>query len=611
MSKLFVPSLLALSLSACQLNTTATDYNRYAYDAQKAKPIAINEAAQSATAKIVDRDLKTIIEDAWQLSLSAKPSLAYSKGDKSAAGKLTDLSPQALAQRNSQAQSLLDSLKRLDKNKLNKTDRINAQILQYQLQNQVDQYLYKDHYVPISAESGFHAYIASIAKGSFKTEQDYQNYLSKLAALPRYFSQQMHWMKLGLAEGYTPPKVTLKGFEDSISAFIVPVEDSGYFQPFTQYPKHFTKQQKQAFTAKGRELIEQQVLPLYQDFYDFMTQEYIPGARTNIAAASLPDGLAFYENRVRYYTTLDMTAEQVHQLGLKEVKRIRAEMQQVIEQVGFEGSFADFLHFLRTDPQFYPKTEEELLKEAAYIAKKADAMLPKYFGKLPRTPYGIQKVPDEIAPKYTTGRYSGSNRDDEPGYYWVNTYALDKRPLYEMEALTLHEAVPGHHLQISLNKELTSLPNFRRYSYISAFGEGWGLYSEYLGLEAGFYQDPYSNFGRLTYEMWRAARLVVDTGMHAKGWSRQQALDFMAQNTALSLHNVTTEIDRYISWPGQAVSYKVGELTIKRLRQKAEDALGEQFDIRAFHDAVLAQGSVPMPILEQQIDEFIATSKAN
>ncbi|EDQ02489.1 hypothetical protein KT99_03212 [Shewanella benthica KT99] len=249
-----------------------------------------------------------------------------------------------------------------------------------------------------------------------------------------------------------------------------------------------------------------------------MTKECIPGSRTYIASASLPDGAAFYENRVRYYTTLDMTSDEVHQLGLKEVKRIRAEMQTIIDDLGFEGSFADFLHFLRTDPQFYPKTAEELLKEAAFIAKKADAMLPKYFGKLPRTPYGIQAVPAEIAPKYTTGRYSGSSRDDEPGYYWVNTYALDKRPLYELEALTLHEAVPGHHLQISLNKELTNLPNFRRYSYISAFGEGWGLYSEYLGLEAGFYQDPYSNFGRLTYEMWRAARLVVDTGMHAKGW---------------------------------------------------------------------------------------------
>lgn len=404
--------------------------------------------------------------------------------------------------------------------------------------------------------------------------------------------------------------MVLNGFEESISAFIVPVEQSGYFKPFTHFPKHFTQAQKAELTEQGKALIEQNVLPSYQAFYDFMTQEYIPGARESIAAYDLPDGKAFYENRVRYYTTLPMTADEVHQLGLKEVKRIRAEMQAIIDKLGYQGSFADFLHFLRTDPQFYAKTPEQLLKEAAFIAKKADAMLPKFFGKLPRTPYGIQEVPAEIAPKYTTGRYSGASGDDQPGYYWVNTYALDKRPLYELEALTLHEAVPGHHLQISLNKELTSLPNFRRYSYISAFGEGWGLYSEYLGLEGGFYQDPYSNFGRLTYEMWRAARLVVDTGMHAKGWTRQQAIDYMAGNTALSLHNVTTEIDRYISWPGQALSYKIGELTIKRLRAKAEQALGEKFDIRAFHDAVLANGSVPMALLEQQIDDFIAAQAA-
>ena len=305
-----------------------------------------------------------------------------------------------------------------------------------------------------------------------------------------------------------------------------------------------------------------------------------------------------------------MTADEVHQLGLTEVARIKAEMLEVIKQTEFKGSFAEFLHFLRTDPQFYPKTAEELLKEASYIAKQADAILPKYFARLPRTPYGIAPVPAQIAPKYTTGRYSGSNRDDEAGYYWVNTYALDKRPLYELTALTLHEAVPGHHLQISLNKELDNLPNFRRYSYISAFGEGWGLYSEYLGLEAGLYKDPYANFGRLTYEMWRATRLVVDTGMHAKGWTRQQAIDYMAANSALSLHNITTEVDRYISWPGQALSYKVGELTIKRLRQKAEQVLGEKFDIRAFHDAVLANGSVPMSILEQQIDTFIEQQKS-
>ncbi|PKG57470.1 DUF885 family protein [Shewanella sp. GutDb-MelDb] len=596
MYKYLLPSILVISLSACQTLSIA--------------PTSQTTTVATSAKQSINAQLQIAIDQAWQISLDESPSLAYSLGDLSAAGKLQDLSPTALGSLNQRRVTLLSEIKALNRAELSADDVINAKILQDQLQNSVDLYRYKDHYIPLSAESGFHAYIASIANGRFAKIEDYQNYISQLKALPTYFSQQTYWLKQGLASGITPAKVTLNGFETSISAFIVPVEESGYFKPFTEYPAYFSDAEKIALTNQGLELVENTVLPQYQAFYDFMVNEYIPNARTDIAASKLPNGKEFYENRVRYYTTLDMTSDEVHQLGLSEVKRIRAEMQQIIDEVGFEGSFADFLHFLRTDPQFYPKTAEELLKEAAYIAKKADAMLPKYFGKLPRQPYGIAPVPAEIAPKYTTGRYSGSNRDDEPGYYWVNTYALDKRPLYEMEALTLHEAVPGHHLQISLNRELTELPSFRRYGYISAFGEGWGLYSEYLGLEAGFYQDPYSNFGRLTYEMWRAARLVVDTGMHAKGWSRQQAIDFMASNTALSLHNVTTEIDRYISWPGQALSYKIGELTIKRLRAQAEQELGENFDIRAFHDAVLANGSVPMSILEQQINDFIEQQQA-
>ena len=337
--------------------------------------------------------------------------------------------------------------------------------------------------------------------------------------------------------------------------------------------------------------------------------EYAPNARAEIGISTTPNGSEFYQNRVKHYTTTDMTAEQVHQLGLAEVKRIRDEMQQVIAKTGFTGSFAEFVQFLRTDPQFYAKSAEQLLKEASFIAKKADAQLPKFFKLLPRTPYGVAPVPDSIAPKYTTGRYVGANKDTAPGYYWVNTYGLDKRPLYVLEALTLHEAVPGHHLQISLNKELENVPGYRRSHYISAFGEGWGLYSEYLGKEMGFYQDAYSDFGRLTYEMWRAARLVVDTGMHMFGWSRERAMTFMQDNSALSLHNIKTESDRYISWPGQALSYKIGELTIKRLRKKTEQALGAEFDIREFHFQILKNGSLPLNLLEEQIDAYIETAK--
>jgi uncharacterized protein (DUF885 family) len=325
----------------------------------------------------------------------------------------------------------------------------------------------------------------------------------------------------------------------------------------------------------------------------------------------MPGGRALYAYLIRHFTTLDMTADQVHELGLSEVKRIRAEMDAVIAKTGFSGDFAAFLEFLRTDPRFYPKTAEELLKQAAYLAKKMDGKLPLLFGRLPRQPYGVEAVPDDIAPKYTAGRYVGAPLDSKrAGRYWVNTYALNSRSLYNLEALTLHEAVPGHHLQNALAKELTDLPKFRRYAHVNAFGEGWGLYSERLGLEAGFYTDPYSDFGRLTYEMWRACRLVVDTGLHAKGWTRQQAMDYLAGNTALSLHEVTTETDRYISWPGQALAYKMGELKIRELRKKSEQALGKRFDIRAFHDAVLANGTLTLPVLERRIEDFVRESEA-
>jgi uncharacterized protein (DUF885 family) len=359
--------------------------------------------------------------------------------------------------------------------------------------------------------------------------------------------------------------------------------------------------------AAGREAIAGAVVPAYRALLEFFTKEYLPGARATIGASELPDGRRYYAWLVRRYTTLDVTPEDVHAIGEREVSRIRGEMDGVIRDVAFQGRFADFLELLRTDPRFYAKTPEELLEKASRIAKRIDGALPSLFKRLPRQPYGVEPVPPDLAPKYTGGRYVGAPLDGtRAGTYWVNTYALETRPLYTLEALTLHEAVPGHHLQIALAKELEGLPAFRRYGYVNAFGEGWGLYSEHLGLEAGFYTDPYSNFGRLTYEMWRACRLVVDTGIHAMGWTRPQAIDYMAANTALSLHEITTEVDRYISWPGQALAYKMGELKIRELRAKAEEALGSRFDVRAFHDAVLANGSVPLGVLEEQIDAFIA-----
>jgi uncharacterized protein (DUF885 family) len=526
-------------------------------------------------------------------------------------GQLTDMSAAALASRQQQRLSWQARLAAVKVNALSEQNRINHAILSYRLADEIDEYRFGAHLMPLTAESGFHSSLGFLPQRSvFRNFNDYQLYIQQLAAIPRYMRQQTDWMKQGLATGMTQPQAVLAGFEKSIISYVVDdVTQSVFFQPFNSRPDYIEEADWQQLRKEAADKIRSAVNPAYQAFYDFMLNEYIPGARKTIAASDLPQGGEYYQNRLQHYTTLQLTPAQVHQIGLDEVKRIRAEMQLVIATSGFTGSFAEFLQFLRTDPQFYASTPDELLRYAAFLAKKADAELPKLFKTLPRTPYGVVPVPAEIAPKYTTGRYSGPSRDDQAGFYWVNTYRLDRRPLYEMEALTLHEAVPGHHLQVALAREQTELPDYRRSFYTSAFGEGWGLYSEYLGLEMGFYQDPYSNFGRLTYEMWRAARLVVDTGMHSMGWSRQQAIDFLAENTALSMHNVTTEIDRYISWPAQALSYKLGEITIKRLRQEAQQALGEHFDIREFHDVLLGNGSLPLAVLEQQVRSYIATQQ--
>jgi uncharacterized protein (DUF885 family) len=557
----------------------------------------------------IDQELAIIIQEHEELYLKSSP---FNQPDiVGNNAKLPDLSAGFLLAQYQQALAIYQQLVALDNEKLTQENQINLSVLVYSLQNQLDSYTNKEHYMPLTAESGFHVWIANIStQVDFKTYTDYQNYLTRLSSLPRYFDQQTHWMKLGLKSGISQPKIVLEGFEQSIAAFIKEdITKSSFYLPFANMSAFITPNQQSELQQQAKHILTIKVMPAYQAYYDFMVNEYQPNSRGNIAANSLPNGKAYYQNRLEHYTTLPMTAMQVHQQGLTEVKRIRAEMDEIIEQVNFEGSFSDFVQFLRTDPQFYASTPTELLKEASFIAKKMDAKLPTLFKKLPRTPYGVMAVPANIAPKYTTGRYAGSSRDDQPGNYWVNTYRLDRRPLYVLTALTLHEAVPGHHLQISLAKEMKHVAKFRNRTYISAFGEGWGLYSEYLGIEVGMYEDPYHNFGRLTYEMWRACRLVVDTGMHTQGWSRTQAMDFLANNTALSLHNVKTEIDRYISWPGQALSYKVGELTIKRLRKEAEQTLGEDFDLRDFHDELLKRGSMPLSMLDKIIMRYIKERK--
>lgn len=552
--------------------------------------------------------LQPLLDEIWQYELSISPTLATQHGIHDFDDKLANISPKALATQDTQYREFMKKLGQIEKAELSRAEQISLLIQQRRLQNYIDQYSFNAHYMLLTAESGFHSGLAFLPRSSrFKSMMDYQNYLARLAQFPAYFKQQIYWMKKGLQTGFVQPKVVLQGFEDSVKAFIHDShEDSVFYAPFKNFQGASVDAiQQQKLREQASLTIVNHVFSAYQKFYDFLITEYIPNSKDNIAAKSFPNGKDFYQNRSDFYTTTKMSVDDIHSLGLNEVKRIRGEMQSIVNQLEYDGNINQFIQYLRTDKKFYAQTAEELIKQASYIAKKMDAKLPQLFNYLPRTPYGVEPVPESIAPKYTTGRYISPTKDDQPGYYWVNTYALDKRPLYALTALTLHEAVPGHHLQISLAREMHDLPEVRRYTYISAFGEGWGLYSEFLGKEVGMYTDPYDEFGRLSYEMWRACRLVVDTGMHLKGWSRQRAIDFMLENTALSEHNVTTEIDRYISWPAQALSYKIGELTIKKLRGQAEQSLGDNFDIRAFHHAVLEHGSVPLSILEENIQDFI------
>jgi uncharacterized protein (DUF885 family) len=460
------------------------------------------------------------------------------------------------------------------------------------------------HFTPVNHEGGPHSTFMRLpSRTSFESVEDYEEYLVRLRTAPDYLGQYVTLMREGLDSGYTRPRAVMRGHGAMIDSYLAhdPAE-SPLFEPFLSFPAGVPDEERTRLRDEGLAAIQEGAFAGLSAFRDFMVNEYIPGARETYGISDLPGGREYYDHLVREHTTLEITAREVHEIGLAEVERIRGEMTEIIRELGFEGSFQDFVDFLRTDPRFYPQTADELLKEAAYIAKRVEGLLPTVFHlqSLPRQPYGVAPVPADLAPTYTGGRYSGSARPDRAGFYWVNTFDLPSRPFYTLPALTLHEAVPGHHLQIALARELGAGSGG-----VTAFSEGWALYAEYLGKEMGIYDDPYTDFGRLTYEMWRACRLVVDTGVHAFGWTRQEVHDYLASNTALSLHEVGTETDRYIAVPGQALSYKMGELTIRRLRAEAEDALGEGFDLRDYHHVVLENGPVPLTVLEDNVRAWI------
>jgi len=506
------------------------------------------------------------------------------------------------------AENILLKLSKIDTDKLDENDNISYELLSFVLNDVIAYYDFERFLNPLLSDSGFHSSLVYNVRPLYNYNQ-VKSYLNKLNAIPNYVDQYLPLISEGLEKGVSQPLVIFNGYESTYNDHITDNYESNYFySPFKNLPKDLSENQKDSVLIEAKKAIEKNVVPQFRRIKGFFENEYYPNTRTSIGVSETPRGSRFYQDRINYYTTSKTyTAEKIHQIGLSEVDRIKKEMIKIIEELNFQGSFDDFFKFLRTDDQFYATTPKELLMYARDISKRADEQLPRFFKTLPRKPYGVAPVPDAIAPKYTGGRYVGTSKNSsEPGYYWVNTYDLKSRTLYTIPALTVHEAVPGHHLQSALNNELgDSIPRFRRNLYLSAYGEGWGLYTEFLADEMGIYTTLYEKFGKFTYEMWRACRLVVDTGIHAKGWTREQAVNYMSSNTALSMHEVNTEIDRYISWPGQALSYKIGELKIRELRKMAENKLNEKFDVREFHEIILEYGTVTLSILERRINNYI------
>ncbi len=504
-------------------------------------------------------------------------------------------------------QNLLIDLKRINENNLSKDEKISYELLKFVLKFKKLDYDFKKHWNPILSDSGFHSSLTYRVR-PLTNKKSALEYLKILKAIPKYIEQQKNLIKKGLETGMGQPLIIFKGYESTYNQHITEnAEQNFYFSPFLNLPKSLGQETIDSLKKAGKNIVEKMIIPTFKDVKLFFEEEYFIKTRREIGISETPNGIEYYKNRIEYYTTLDYTPKEIHDIGLNEVKRIKKKMLDIIDKINYKEGFDSFIKFLRSDPKFYSNSAEDLLINARNISKKLDEQLPRYFKTLPRKPYGVAPVPQSIAPKYTAGRYVGTSANSsEPGYYWVNTYNLKSRPLYSLPALTAHEAVPGHHLQGSLNNELSNkIPKFRRNLYLSAFGEGWGLYSEFLAEEMGIYNTPYEHFGKLTYEMWRACRLVVDTGIHAFGWSREEAVNFMKSNTALSIHEINTEVDRYISWPGQALAYKIGELKIRSLRKKVEENLKQNFDIREFHELILEKGTVTLPILERRVNQYI------
>ncbi len=557
--------------------------------------------------------LKSLMDAHWAYTLEENPTLATAAGVNDYNHLLPQVSPLDQNRRLRAEEIFLQQLREIDQTQLSAANNINYQLLAWVLETSIEGMRLNTERIPFNTFSSFFAGALQASHGvPMTTEADYRAYIARIGEFPRYFRENIENMREGIRTGFVLPKIIIDGVLPTVQAQVYDnPEMSSLFEPIAAVSTRLPVAVQEQLRSDARQAITLYAVPAFRELVEFLEEEYYPAASEGLAAEELSNGEAFYAHQIKVYTTrTDLSADQIHNIGLAEVARIRLEMDEVIADTGFNGSFEEFTNFLRSDPQFYASDAQQLLKEAAFVAKKIDYVMPEFFGRLPRVPYGVVPVPDEIAPNYTTASYnSGPVGGTRGGAYWVNTFALDQRPLYELPALTLHEAVPGHHQQTAIARELEDLPPFRRELYFSAFGEGWGLYSEKLGIEMGIYQTAYEHFGRLSYEMWRACRLVIDTGIHAQGWTRQRALDYLSDNTSLSAANVRAEVDRYISWPGQALAYKLGEMKISELRQRAEEELGDAFDIRSFHDVLLGQGSLPLDLLETVVEAYIAESK--
>lgn len=587
---------------------------------QRFVPLAFIACFFAASAQAAEPDraaaaraLHALFDEAWERDLREDPTLASALGDHRYDHLWPDVSREAIERRHREDGEILARLQRIDRSLLSSEDQLSYDLFAQRYRNRIALHPFRPEVYEQRARDGVHT-LAELAEVlPFAAVRDFENWIARLRSLDRFLEQQIALLETGIREKRTQPRVIMERVVpvlDEIAAG--PAEKSPFYAPFTRMPESIPEAERTRLAAEGKAAVEQVVLPAYRRFTKFFREKLLPATRESVGIWDTPDGEAYYRELVSIYTTTRLTPDEIHEIGLKEVARIRAEMDAVMRETGFTGTFAEFLEFLRTDPRFYFETPEELFREYVVTAKRIEPELVKLFGRLPRTPYGVRPIPMTSAPNTTTAYYMPPAADGtRAGFYYVNLYRPEVRPKYEIEVLTVHEAVPGHHLQIALAQEQKGLPLFRRNARFTAFVEGWGLYAESLGPELGLYRDPYSKFGQLTYDMWRAVRLVVDTGMHHKRWTREQAIEYFKANAAKTEADIVNEIDRYIAWPGQALAYKIGQLEILKLRREAQQALGSRFDIRDFHDVVLANGALPLDVLERIVREWVERCRSS